>query len=429
MKLYDVIVKEEGSKLAKKTLRNKSTEDIDVKINDTTLKHWDEYNKRRTPISRKIFILFTTIAFIILIYVVGIKLVHAKVVITPREVPFTADKIKIELLGNKGDDDKVATFQTMVISGEVTREVFGGDLRTSVVKAKGKVTFFNEYSKSSISIKAKTTLTGENGKKYTTDSSVTVAGYTTKDGKKVPGTSTSVSITANEAGPSYNSDGMNFTVSGYAGTKAKQFYAQSAGAISGGENGNFYTVSDKDKASVLATLQTQLTEKLKRETRAQIPSDFVVFPNMQFITIDSSSAILHGPSIKFPATLKGTIVSYLIPRSLLEIAIAGKVMSDHSYGGVSVPNIGDLKVEPVTAIPTDPKSVPDAITISVSGTGKIITKIPTDNIKDALLGIKKGNFSAKLKGINEIDTAKYNLYPFWSPFFPHDLDRLRVVVE
>lgn len=423
MKLYDVIRKEELERFEKKG-------NIDIGNNKKVPTSSEHYHEKKSSTLKKIIIVSVVVAFVSIIYLTGIKFVHAKVIITPREIPFSANKIKVELIKNSGNDDKLASFQAMVVSGDVSREVFGGDLRTSTVKAKGRVVFFNDYSKTAVTIKAKTTLIGANGKKYTTDQTVTVAGYTVKkDGTKVTGTSPQVFITALDVGPAFNSTNMNLTVSGYTSAKSKLFYAQTASEITGGDSGTIYVVSDKEKPNVLATLNTQLIEKLKRETRTQIPDGYVAYSDLQFISIDNSTAVLLGTTIKFPASIKGSMVSYLIPRNLLEIAIANKVMSDHNYGGVTIPNILDLKVEPVTAIPTDPKLSPESITINITGNGKIITKIPTDNIKDSLLGIKKEDFSQKLSNIYEINTAKYNLYPFWSPFFPHDLNRINVTVE
>jgi hypothetical protein len=427
MKLYDVIRKEELERFEKKKDINIDRKETNYSRSDRN----DDFGHKRSSPYRKIFILVIIAIFIMSVYLIGIRLVHAKVTITPREIPFSADKIKIELLGDTSGNDKLTSFQAMVVNGEVSREVFGGDLKTSTTRAKGRVVFSNDYTKVAQVIKAKTTLIGTNGKKYQTDANVTVPGYTVKkDGTKVTGTSPQVAITALDVGPSFNADsGMTLTISGYTSAKSKQFYATAPVAITGGENGTVYVVSDKDKASVLATLQTQLTEKLKRESRTQVPAGFVAFPELQFITVNNDSAVLKGNTVKFPASIKGTMVSYLIPRNLLEIAIADKVLSDKKYGGVTIPNILDLDVTPITAIPTDPKSTPDAITISVSGNGKVITKIPTDIIKDSLLGIQKEAFSSKLANIYEIDEAKYNLYPFWAPYFPHDLSSIEVEVK
>jgi hypothetical protein len=190
-----------------------------------------------------------------------------------------------------------------------------------------------------------------------------------------------------------------------------------------------HTVSAADQPQVLATLQSQLTEKLKRETRAQIPPDLITFPDLQFVTINTDSLQLRGSAIKFPAVIKGTMVTYLISRDLLETAIAQKALPERTYPTVSIPDLGGITVTPATAIPVDPRSVPDTLRVNLSGDGTIITKVSVDTIKQELLGIKKGAFAATLAGIPEIDTARFTLYPFWAPFFPAKESRLTIVVE
>jgi hypothetical protein len=287
---------------------------------------------------------------------------------------------------------------------------------------------FNQYSKSAVTIKSGTVFTGANGKKYTVKSTVSVPGYTLNGKVKVAG-SASVSLIAADVGPTYNSPGTSFTIAGWSGANAKLVYATSAGAINGGQNGAVHTLTDADRQQAMVTLQGALQEKLARETRSQIPDTLVTFPDLQFTSVDNSSLVLSGDTIQFPATLKGTMVSYLIPRDSLEQAIARKAIADHLYPDVSIPDLGAIQVEPVTLLPADPKNIPDSITISVSGQGTIITKAPVETIKQSLLGGSHEQFKSVISGIPEIDTAQYSLVPFWAPYFPYNADRIKVQVK
>lgn len=357
------------------------------------------------------------------------KMVRARVVIVERRIPFTLDKTKLELVHEKDATNERLSFQTMVVTAEISREVYGSELLPSTSTAKGKVVFFNEYSTSTQTVTAKTKLIGSNGKRYQTLESATVPGYTLVNKKKTAGTSNPVSIVAVDTGPSYNSAGLSFIVNGWTGSKSKTFFARSVGPIAGGEAGVAHMVSDADKDEVVATLHAQLIERLKRETRTQIPENLVLFPELQFVTIDADSLVLKGDSIKFPAKIKGSMVSYLIPRSLLENAIAQNALSKHSYSDVYIPALGDMTVEPVTVIPTKADIVPPSIVISLSGQGTIVTKAPVNKIKESLLGIPRSRFTDILPGFDEIDTARYSLYPFWAPLFPDAESKITVTVE
>ena len=416
MKLYDVIRKEE-------TERGTPLPEVPV----------EAPRPPRLPSPpfrwRKVVIVGSAIAFLALLYIVGMRVVRAKVVVTERHIPFSLNNTVLDVEYDPNGTSKRLSFQTVVVQAEVTRQVYGSELQPSTSKAKGKVVIFNEYSTTTQTVKAKTVLTGANGKKYQTLETVSVPGYTLKGKTKSPGASAAVTIIATAVGPTFNSSGTDFTITGWSGSKAKQFYARSAGAITGGEDGVAHSVSDADRAGVIATLQTQLVERLKRETRTQIPESLVSFPDLQFPTIDNDSLVLSGPDINFSAKLKGSMVSYLIPRDLLERAIASRVLSDHGYPQVAIPGLAALSVVPTTAIPSDPAKVPSAISVKVSGQGTIITKAPIGQIQEALIGKRTNLFNTILSQIPEIDTARYHLYPFWAPFFPATERRITVTIQ
>lgn len=421
MKLYDVIRKEQ---LEKKTgVIEVSTPEYSPEI--TT--NYSTSNKNTKKFSWRMIVVFSIgIFFIAMLYLLGMKFVYARVTVTERHIPFSFDRMQLEMEEEKTAGAGRLSFQVMVVSSEVTRQVYASSLQQSNTKATGNIVMFNEYSTKTITIKKGTTITATTGKKYTTQAAVTVPGYTTVSKLKKAGTSASVAVTAAEVGEGYNAEGETFTVTGY---NSKQFYARSSGAITGGEAGIAHVLTDEDKESAILTLQADLAEKLKRETRAAIKDEFVTFPNLQFITIDRDSLTIKGNDIKFPASIKGTMVSYLISRDMLEGVIASKVVSDHVYPSVAIPALGDIVVEPISAIPTDATKVPDTLTISLSGSGILITKAPLEKINQAVLGITRKNFAATLQSIPEIDEARYTLYPFWAPFFPRTAEKITVLVK
>ncbi len=421
MKLYDVIRKEELEK------KGASAKESPTPEYSSELESAPRHHGPRRPFSwRSMIVIAGAVIFIALLYVLGMKLVHARVTVTERHIPFSFDRMQLDMEEEKSADAGRLSFQAMVVTTDVTRQIYASGLQQSNTKASGKVVFFNEFSTSARTIKSGTTLTAANGKKYVTQGAVTVPGYTTVSKVKKAGTSAQVTVTAADVGDSYNTDGTSFTVAGYT---AKQLYARSAGPITGGEAGMAHVLSESDREEAILTLQADLAEKLKRETRAAIPSDYITFPNLQFISIDRDSLTIKGSAIKFPASIKGTMVSYLIRRDLLESAIASKVVSDHTYPEVSIPALGDIEVEPVSAIPTDPTKVPDTLTISLSGTGTLITNVSTQKVAQALLGIPRRSFTTGLSGVAEIEEARYTLYPFWAPFFPSIEGRITVVVK
>ncbi|HTH93245.1 MAG TPA: hypothetical protein VL576_02075 [Candidatus Paceibacterota bacterium] len=421
-KLYDVIRKD----YKERGITDLDTEPVMPPQESPRPKPVDRGPQR--PAWHKLVVIGGALLFVGILYIIGIYFVHAKVTITERQIPFSLQETQIDIVNQKNADPGRLSFQAMVVTDSVSRQVFGSAMTTSTTKATGKAVIVNLYSKSSQTIKSGTTFTSASGQKYVTQSKVTVPGYTGSGTKKTPG-SVSVSITASGVGPSYNTTGTTFTISGWSGANAKLFYASSAGSISGGQNGAMHTLTDSDKQQATATLQAALNEKLSRETRSQIPDGWVTFPGLQFTSIDPSKMVLQGDTIQFNASLAGTMVSYLIPRAALEQTIANKAVSDHLYPDVTIPALGNVQVEPVTPLPTDPNNIPNDITVSISGQGTIITNVSKDKVTEAVIGISRGSFDHALSGISEIDTASYSLMPFWAPYFPYKADRITVNVK
>jgi hypothetical protein len=427
MKLYDVIKKDYKEKGITDLEKEPPAPIGQKKQSTSSRKSQDDSYQHRTS-WRKLIVIAGALVFIGLLYLIGIYFVHATVVVTERQIPFSLQDTQIDIPNQSDTDPGTLSFQTMAVTDSASRQVFGSAMTTSTTKAVGQAVIVNQYSKSSETVRSGTTLTGANNEKYITQSTVVVPGYTGSGTTKTPG-SISVAITAAGVGPAYNSIGTTFTISGWSGSNAKVFYASSAGAITGGQNGAMETLDSADQQQTVATLQADLSEKLSRETRAQIPADLITFPDLQFTSVNNNDTVLQGTTPQFTASMQGTMVSYLLPRDQFEQIIASKAISDHIYPSVTIPDLGGVQVEPVSPIPSDPTATPASITLSVSGQGTIVTNVSSAAVAEALIGIPRGSFNQALSSIAEIDTASYSLMPFWAPYFPYKLGRITVQIK
>jgi hypothetical protein len=416
MKLYDAIVAD------KKNAPDDRTKKLEPQL----------YHPHRRSHRKHIVVYGAFFAFLVAVYSLGIIFAHAKVTIYERKIPFTLDRSSIDLEHEStASGPERLSYQAMVVDDTLTREVFGSKVTVADSKAKGEVVFFNEYSTSSISISSGTTLVTAEGKKYLTQEKVTIPGYTTDKATKTkqPGSSKPVSIIAAASGSDYNTSGTTFSVAVYTGTKKTQVYARSSSAISGGESGARHTVNDDEKNTAVSLLTSQLEERLKRQTRPQIPQGYMTYPELQLFFPDQNSLILQGQGIKFPASLSGSLVTYLIPQTGFEQAIAHIALGDRTFPKVAIPSIAELTVVPASALPSSTTNFPDTLSLSISGQGTIIAKADQGVVKNNLLGIKKSRFDASLEPITEIDHATYSIFPFWAPYFPTNADRIKIVVQ
>lgn len=426
MKLYDVITKE---KMDKKGV---------IKIAEP--EYPKEIFKKKEPVNpmkekkkfsfKNIGVLSSAIGFIAALYIIGMYLVYAKVTIVERHIPFSFDEIVLELEESKGSDDKRLSFQVMKSEAVANKKVYTSNLQQANTLAEGRVVLFNEYKNTPISLKKGTVITSEKGKKYTIQSAVTIPGFTGSGENKKAGISSEVKIVASEFGSDYNSVGTSFTVSGYT---SSQVYARSAGSISGGESGVMHVLSESEREEALTDLQANLAERLKREARSSIsamPKEYLVYSDLQIMSVDKNSFVYKGGSIGFPASLEGYMISYIIPRDAFEGAIANRVLSDNqTYPNVEIPTISNLVVKPITALSTDIDRIPENIAVSISGSGTLVTKVDKEKIKQALLGIPRKAFSSALQSITEIEEAKYIFYPFWAPYFPNIPNKIQIIIK
>jgi hypothetical protein len=410
MKLYDVIRREEHP---------------EEKILEQVFIPTEHPHKKR----RNFVFLITTLLFLLIVYVVGIYNVRAKIVLEERNIPFVLDKAIVELDHEAKVGGERLSFQTMTVSTEINREIIGSELKDVTGKSKGAVVFFNEYDKRPFTIKSGAKLISTSGKTYITQESVIVPGYTLENKKKNPGASISINVVAVETGPGSNSEGDSLSISSFSGLKRKQIYARSIGPFKGGESGMRHTVSASEKPQIIETLKIQLSERLRRETNAQIPEQFVTYPDLQFISIDIESLNLEGDGVKFAAKIKGTMVSYLIPRTAFETVIAKEVLSNNLYKKVSIPAIDGLIVVPEKGVPINSSVIPETISVLVTGQGSVITKINSELIKSSLVGTKRSTFDQSLSAIPEISSAKFRLIPFWAPFFPAKEKKIEVIIK
>lgn len=422
MKLYDVIVKE-------KMDRKGVIQAGDVEYPKELFKKQESIDipeKKKRFSFKNIGVLGASIGFIAVLYILGMYFVFAKVTIAERHIPFSFDEIVLELDEGKSTDDKRLSFQVMKSEATASKQVYTSNLQQTVTKAEGSIVLFNEYRSSAITIKKGTVITSEKGKKYITQSAVTIPAFTGTGTNKKAGISQEVKIVASNAGAEYNSEATSFTVAGY---KNDQVYARSAGAIRGGESGVLHVLDSSEKEIAMSDLQANLAERLKREARSSIPADYITYPDMQVMSIDKDSFVYKGANIRFPAKIDGEMVSYIIPRDALENALANRIVSDQTYPDVVIPTLSDLKVTPITALPTDIDKIPENISVAISGSGVIVTKVPIEKVKQALLGIPRKAFSGALNSITEIEEAKYIFYPFWAPFFPSIPDRINIIIK
>lgn len=424
MKLYDIIVKEKNQQntLSESENYSASSDEHPVFISDVIPK----------KTARKKKIIFVSILIILVgLYTLGLWVSYAKITLYERSIPFTLTNTVFTLAHEESVEREAEpyTFQTITTSSTIEREVIGTEFKEVTEYARGLVVFSNEWAKSPETLKVGTIIESPGGKKYKTTASVRVPGYTISGGVKSAGVSTPVPVIALEVGTASNNPGTTFTIPSFSSKKRQQFLAQSVGPLSGGDAGVRHSLSAQEERAVTELLTQQLTERLRRETRAQVPDEFFVSADMQYPYIRPEQFELEGEAIKFTAVARGSLVSYLIKHEVLSALIAQDVLRDQDEGDFYISNLSDLTFTISSPIPLDETIIPDSIQITINGSGVLTSRIQSEEFRKEIAGRSVKEFREYVSNKKTIEKAELSLLPFWSPYLPQTNQLLKVRVR
>lgn len=363
------------------------------------------------------------ISIVFLLFALSFLFSGAKITINPKikEIPFNENLSAIKNL-NTVD----FSFDSVVISGEESKIIQGGEEKDVATASEGTILIFNSFSSSPQVLDIDTRLEGSNGKIYKTNKKVIVPGMT-KDNK--PG-SVEVGIYAGEVGEEYNSAPLDFNILGFKGTpKYSKFYARSSGEISGGFKGKSPVVSSLDKENALSELKATLQTKLLNKIKDQIPSGFILFKDAVFLKIDDQNiSFTPDKDNKMLVNIGGTLYGFLFDEKKLTKKIAEDIIDKYDGSEIYIQNIRDLTFslsnkESVSFV--DAKN----IDFTLSGTPKIVWKVDETKFVADILGKKKKDFNQILLQYPNIDSAEVVIRPFWKSSFPEKTKNIEVIVN
>ncbi len=321
-------------------------------------------------------------------------------------------------------------FVVMSATTTLTREVPATGTKTVTAKASGKIIVYNEQLTAQRLIK-NTRFESPSGKIYRINDSITVPKATTPKGKStlVPG-AFEVTIYADEAGPDYNTDPVDFSIPGLKATpQYKKVYARAKGAITGGASGTIKSVSDQDLKQASDDLRVQLETKLRNEARGKLtPSQIAYDPSIVVELSDPElSAAKASSDDKAIVSESGSISMVLFDRMALTKTITKALVPTYGEEDVSISNLDQLTMtmEPMSG---EALREADTLTVNLKGTPDIKWNVDEVAITKALLGSPKASFNSLMTQYPMIERAKATLSPFWKNTFPTDPKKITVKI-
>lgn len=284
--------------------------------------------------------------------------------------------------------------------------------------AEGTITIYNEYSTSPQRLIANTRFETEDGLIYRIKNAVTVPGYKTVSGNKVPGELT-VSVFADQPGERYNKPSATFTIPGLKGSpQFETMYARSKGAISGGFVGERAVVDPAVRDAAVANLKVGLEEAAEASFVASLSQGELYFPGTLTVELVETPDVSTGSGAQ--VTLKAIAQAPVFSEDALARVFASEV-------GV-VPE-GELAIENISELAIVVDSLEDGTTLrlTVSGEPRLVGVVDDQKLAQDLAGKNRRSVGGVLSSYPAIADMKISIYPFWRDTLPEDVSR--IVVE
>jgi len=312
-------------------------------------------------------------------------------------------------------------FSVIKLSGEKGLAApASGEVKVSR-KAQGTIIVYNENTQPQKLVKT-TRFQTTDGKIYRVGTDIVVPSQKTVDGKPVPGSLETV-VVADQPGDTYNIPLSDFTLPGLKGDT--KVYARSKTPMTGGFIGTEKAVSPEDTAKAKTSLEAALKTELLAQANAQVPADYILFPNLVSIVYESlpqSNQTNSGATINERGNFYGVMFK---KKDLVSFLAQKKAVAD-----IGVPvDISDMSSLDLSFVGQPQGDLLSAEQISFQVTGNVMTTFIVDEeaLKKDLSRTKRNEEDAVLKKYPGIVSASAVLRPFWNNSFPTDVSKIKIV--
>ena len=367
------------------------------------------------------------ICLVVLIVSVSFLFQSATVTIVPKTVTVALDSTDVFTAVKDSKDATVLPYMVMSLSGDTSINLPATQTKSVSNFATGKITIFNNYSTKPFVIAKNTTVLASNNQLYKITTAVSVPGYIKSSLGNLPG-SVDVVVTAATSGEIANIDTATLTIPALAKKpQAGKIYAKTKTAISGGLSGILNTIPQASADAAYQSLKDQLKTSLLGKAKVQVPPGYLFFDGATVFETDDAVQSPYSKNPEIPITLHGKLTAYLVKQDMLTQAMVQKFVNNYTGEPVMIPNISALTFVPSVTTPLNPDTN-TSISFSFNGMIKIIWKIKTEDVQQALVGKDKSGFSATIAAIVGIEKADLVIKPFWKQSFPDDVKKITVDV-
>lgn len=357
------------------------------------------------------------IACIVLIATIFSIIARARININLKEARYPVD-VSVVLYEEPAENQ--VGYKTATVSDKQSAIVPTTRRDNSGGFAQGTIKLFSTAS-TTITLPAKTVITGSTGKKFTLDKKISLPAGSVKKPS-----STDVTITASESGDTYNVGRDDFTLEKYPAV-----IGHSVNDISGGSaTGNFVLSAEE-----LKTAQQQLSEQIKLRDPSvylskQIPKNFLLLNTLtQTSEITFSSASVDtGVQVTAERAITGNMIDQKSLQQLLRYTAIPE--SEQSYMNPTDISAVGIALEN-TAVTAAPSAALENKTLNVHATGSFIARAEFNqaDILTKIVHKRKKDAKKILENIPGITNVSITMWPPWIGKIPNRSSAITVLTS
>lgn len=291
-------------------------------------------------------------------------------------------------------------------------------------KANGKIIIYNNFSTEPQRLISRTRFESPKGLIYRIPESVIVPGKTTKNGEEIPG-SIEVEIFADEAGESYNSKKVDFTIPGFKNDQQRytKFYARSSTDIEGGFVGKQKTIVQSERDNASKQMESKLQEEISKEIAAQIPEGLVLLNNSTIYSSRDLPQKEDGGSILLSKEVTAYVI--LLDKEPLSKLITNTYISNNAEWENIQSGVIDFSKLNITKKPEEITSN-NNISLTINGEATVEAYIDEKQLSEKLSGIERKNLESVMSNFPGISSVKATIRPVWKQSFPENPLKIKV---
>ncbi len=367
------------------------------------------------PSRKKVFVWIGLVLVIIIAGLAAFSLFGGAMLnYTPRTANLTFDKSTYTAVKSAESTSGKLLYSVVQIPGDKSAQAPATGQTQVSVKAQGTIIVYNTGAAPQ-QLVATTRFATTDGKIYRIPTGITVPSKGNIE----------TTVIADKAGADYNIGLSDFSLPGLKGTpQFSSVYARSKTNIAGGFIGTQGKVSSADMVQAKTLLDAALKTDLVTKAQAQVPADYVLFPNLSQISYDP---LLTGSSTDTTAVVSehANFVGVIFKKSDLSFYLASQKLDTPPFSSVEITDWSGLNVGVSSSTKLDLLNG-TSITFQISGAAPLLWVTDEKALASDLAGKSKSDLPTILKNYPSVESATAMIRPFWKSNFPSDAGKIKI---